>query len=155
AAQVDRISHLVSQEVVSIKQSGANALGVSLKVDAHTELFLQLTNHDGQIQASLRCERGSMDGLSGHWNQLQESLAKQNVELMPMESKNSTNNQSFNSPSDSSAFRYSDQSSSQNQQRQSQNLRDEMFANEFAAKPTPARAKKTISNNPKGWESWA
>jgi hypothetical protein len=60
AAQVERVTRLVTQEVAMIKQSGANSLAVSLKIDPQTELFLQLTNHDGQIQASLRCERGAL-----------------------------------------------------------------------------------------------
>ena len=87
AAQAERVNHLVSQEAVTIRQSGANSLAVSLKVDPHTELFLQLTNHDGQIQASIRCERGNIEGLDSHWGQLQESLARQNVHLLPLEDK--------------------------------------------------------------------
>ena len=81
------MTRLVTQEVAMIKQSGANSLAVSLKIDPQTELFLQLTNHDGQIQASLRCERGSMAGLDTHWGQLQESLSRQNVQLLPLEEK--------------------------------------------------------------------
>ena len=87
AAQALRVAHLFNQEVVMIRQSGANSLAVSLKLDPHTELFLQLTNHDGQIQASIRCERGNLAGLGGHWGELRESLARQNVQLLPLENK--------------------------------------------------------------------
>ncbi len=85
SAQVERVAHLVSREAVMIRQSGANSLAVSLKVDSHTELYLQLTNHDGQIQASVRCERGNIQELGSRWGELQESLARQNVQLMPLE----------------------------------------------------------------------
>ena len=87
AAQVERLAHLVTQEVLMVRQSGANSLAVSLKVDSHTELFLQLTNHEGQIHASVRCERGNVEGLGSRWGELQESLARQNVQLMPLENK--------------------------------------------------------------------
>jgi hypothetical protein len=78
---------LISREVVMVRQSGAEALAVSLKVDAHTSLFLQLTNHNGQIEATVRCEKGDAGALGGHWGQLQESLARQNVQLQPLEDK--------------------------------------------------------------------
>ena len=87
ATQAERVEHLVNQEVILVRQSGANSLAVSLKVDPQTELFLQITNRDGQIQASVRCERGNVEGLNSHWGQLQDSLAKQNVQLLPLEDK--------------------------------------------------------------------
>ena len=80
---------MISREVTMVRQSGAQALAVTLKVDAHTSLFLQLTNHNGQIEASVRCEKGSAAGLDTHWGELQESLARQNVQLLPLQ-QNST-----------------------------------------------------------------
>ncbi|MDB6020535.1 MAG: hypothetical protein JWQ04_392, partial [Pedosphaera sp.] len=87
AAQAEHIAHLVDREVMMIRQSGATSLAVSLKLDPHTELFLQLTNHNGQVQALLRCERGNVAGLDHHWGDLQESLARQNVQLLPLANK--------------------------------------------------------------------
>ena len=148
-AQVDRIGRLVSQEVISIRQSGANVLAVSLKVDQHTELFLQLTNHNGQIQASVRCERGNAAGLDSHWGQLQESLARQNVQLMPMEGKSSTNNSPFNSPSQNNSFSQFNQSS-RNPQREAANLREELVAAGEVAGPAGPRNAKTKTSSPQG-----
>jgi hypothetical protein len=84
AIQIERVSRLVFQEVVMIQQSGATSLAVSLKVDTRTELFLQLTSHDGQMLASLRFERGNPAGLGGCWQELQDALARQDVHLLPL-----------------------------------------------------------------------
>jgi hypothetical protein len=84
---IEQVERLITREVVLVRQSGAEALSVSLKVDARTSLFLQLTNHPGGIEASVRCEQGDARALDAHWGQLQESLARQNVHLLPLEDK--------------------------------------------------------------------
>ena len=152
ASQVERVAHLVTQEAMTIRQSGAATLAVSLKLDHQTELFVQLTNHNGQIQASLRCERGSLAGLDGHWGQLQESLARQNVQLLPQEGRSSFGNQagtfSDAGPKDSGQ-------SSQNQRQQSTNLRAESSLSNQSANPTVSAKTKNKNSGRKGWESWA
>jgi hypothetical protein len=85
--RLEQVERMITREVVMVRQSGAQALSVSLKVDARTSLFLQLTSHHGQIEASVRCERGDAGALGAHWGQLQESLARQNVQLLPLEDK--------------------------------------------------------------------
>jgi hypothetical protein len=87
SSRLEQVERMIAREVVMVRQSGAEALSVSLKVDARTSLFLQLTNHHGQIEASVRCERGDAGALGAHWGQLQESLARQNVQLSPLEDK--------------------------------------------------------------------
>jgi hypothetical protein len=87
ARGIEQVERLISREVVMVRQSGAEALAVSLKVDSRTSLFLQLTNHHGQIEASVRCESGDAGALGAHWKQLQESLARQNVQLLPLQDK--------------------------------------------------------------------
>lgn len=153
ATQAERVAHLVTQEVVMVRQSGANSLAVSLKVDSHTELFLQLTNHDGQIQASVRCERGNIEGLGSHWGQLQESLARQNVQLMPLEGAGSSRNSTSHPPSDTSSRAFDP--SSQNPQRQSRDSREESSLTGMAGKPLVSRKTKTNNRSRQGWESWA
>jgi hypothetical protein len=141
AAQVERVAQMVNQEVLSLRQSGASTLAVSLKVDAHTELFLQVSNHNGQIAASIRCERGNLNGLDGHWGDLQESLARQNVQLLPLEVKASANTSSFDS-------------ANQNQPREARELPQATTA-PAAAKAVAANKPKTKTNTRRGWESWA
>jgi hypothetical protein len=87
SGRIEQVERMISREVVMVRQSGAEALSVSLKVDARTSLFLQLTNHYGQIEASVRCESGDAGALGAHWGQLQESLARHNVQLLPLENK--------------------------------------------------------------------
>jgi hypothetical protein len=88
--RIEQVERMITREVVMVRQSGAEALAVSLKVDARTSLFLQLTNHHGQIEASVRCERGDAGALGAHWGELQESLARQNVQLLPLEDKSAS-----------------------------------------------------------------
>jgi hypothetical protein len=99
-ARLEQVERMISREVVMVRQSGAETLAVSLKVDSRTSLFLQLTNHHGQIEASVRCETGDAAALDAHWGQLQESLARQNVQLLPLEDKSLSSNPSFDAPSD-------------------------------------------------------
>jgi hypothetical protein len=87
SGRIEQVERLISREVVMVRQSGAEALAVSLKVDPRTSLFLQLTNHHGQIEAAVRCESGDAGALGAHWTQLQESLARQNVQLLPLQNK--------------------------------------------------------------------
>ncbi len=155
AAQVERVAHLVNQEVLTVRQSGANSLAVSLKVDSHTELFLQLTNHDGQIQASLRCERGNVEGLGSHWGELQESLARQNVQLMPLENNfSSRSNPTLTPPPENTASRAFDQSS-QNPQRQTRDAQEEPSLAGVAGVSLASPKTKTNNRSRQGWESWA
>jgi hypothetical protein len=143
ASQAERVANFVSQEALTIKLSGATSLAVSLKLDHQTELFVQLTNQGGQIQASVRCERGSLGGLEGHWPQLQESLARQNVQLLPPE------NRSF--PQGQSAAKDFEQPTPK--QRQPDAAAASAPANQTTAS-TPA-SKTRRKNGRSGWESWA
>ncbi len=155
ASQVERVAHLVAQEVLMVRQSSANALAVSLKVDTHTELFLQLTNHDGQMQASLSCERGNIDHLGEHWTELQQSLARQNIQLMPLEDRSSTRAAAAVTPAAGSVAAKPFDQSPQNRQQQ---LRDSQGETPTARVTGTGRVSgKTKSNNRsrQGWETWA
>ena len=150
--QIEQVTRLVNQEAVTVGQLGATSLAVSLKLDSHTELFLQLTNNDGQIQASLRCERGNIDGLSGHWGQLQESLARQNVQLLPLAEQGSTGNYGSNQFSGNSEPRRFDEPPQSPQQQ----VRDASgLANETTTKSVLPRGGKNQKPGRQGWESWA
>jgi hypothetical protein len=152
ASQVERVAHLVTQEALMIRQSGAASLAVSLKLDHQTELFVQLTNHNGQIQASLRCERGNLSGLDGHWGQLQESLARQNVQLLPQEGQSSFRDQAGTFSGGS--FKDSGQPS-QDQRQQAGNLRAEPSLLNQPVNSTASPKAKNKNSGRKGWESWA
>jgi hypothetical protein len=137
--QLARIEQLISREVVIIREKGADSLGVSLKVDANTQLFLQLTNHNGQLQASLRCERGDFSALDSQWTQLQQALARQNVQLMPPAGGASSSSQQ---PSD-------------HQQRRLPQSREDAPAANGAVEPAQSRTPKHRNRSRQRWESWA
>ncbi len=152
ARQVERLGNLIQSEVITFKITGAHEMAVSLKIDAQTELFLGLTQRDGQIQASLRCDSGHFPGLQEHFAQLQETLARFNVQLLPMENT-SSDSQSFHSPSqNNSSFQQS-----QEQQKHESALPD--FVEEFLSAPV-ARKSGAVSKAvkqfvPEGWQTWA
>jgi hypothetical protein len=133
----ERIEKLVTREAVSFKQSGADEVGVSLKIDAHTQLFLQLSYRDGQTQAVLRCEKGDLPALSAHFGQLQESLARQNIQL-----------QSSGHGSDLGQQRPPGRS-----WQESSPVEDSSAKN--AAKSASSTKPKTKPLSRQGWESWA
>ncbi len=154
AIQAERVGHLVNQQVVMIRQSGANNLAVSLKLDPHTELSLQLTNHNGQIEASVRWERGAVAGLENHWKDLQESLARQNVQLLPLENRASPRTPASDSASDTASASLFNQSS-QNPQRHSRDAqRDLPTATTVKTFPVTNKATPGTASR-QGWESWA
>jgi hypothetical protein len=139
-AQVDRLEQMISREVMSVRQTGAQTLGVALKLDSNTQLFLQLTNNNGMVQASVRCDRGQFAPEDSQWAQLQQSLARQNVELLPM--TGSSSNMNFQQPS--------------GEQRRQLATREDWAAPEATAPPTQSRQQQKEQNRSrKNWESWA
>jgi hypothetical protein len=153
-SQVERLTHLIGQEVVTVRQSGASSLAVSLKVDSQTELFLQLTHHDGQLQASLRCERGNAEALNSHWGQLQESLSRQNVHLLPLEDKTSVRN-SGSAPTAPATSSHAFDESFKNHQRQTRDPHEEAPPAQTTAGIRTANKSQSNKRTRKGWESWA
>lgn len=80
----ERLSRLIVRETALIRRSGAETMVVVLKPDRETELVLHVNRMQGQLEAVIRMERGDFSGLSQQWNQLQESLSKQNIRLAPL-----------------------------------------------------------------------
>jgi hypothetical protein len=155
AAQVERVAHLVNQEAIAVRQSGASSLSVSLKLDSQTELSLQLTHHDGQIQASIRVERGDGSGLGGHWGDLQESLARQNIQLAPLDNSSASRNAAFNPATLNSNNFSSSNGNPQNSRFQQRDLTPEAPVASANANVTAVKQPKTKKSSPQGWESWA
>jgi hypothetical protein len=154
ASPAERLAHLLNQQVVMIRQSSANNLAVSLKLDPQTELSVQLTKHNGQVEASVRWERGSVAGMESHWKDLQESLARQNVVLLPLESKASPRPPPSYSTADTLSGSHHHQSS-QNPQRQNRGAPRNPPA-ETTVKTVPVTNKATTRTaSRQGWESWA
>jgi hypothetical protein len=138
-APLERLEQMISREAVSVRQAGAQALGVTLKLDANTQLFLQLTTHNGLVQASVRCERGNFAPEDAQWAQLQQSLARQNVELLPLTGGSNLN---FQQPSE--------------ERSRQQAAREDWPSADAAMPPAQPRQQQQEQNRPrKNWESWA
>jgi hypothetical protein len=140
SVQVQRLEQLITREVVSIRQTGVETLGVLLKVDSKTQLLLQLTNRNGQVRATLRCERGDFSALGPQWAQLQQSLARQNVQLAPP--AGSLMPSGFQPPPDQS-------------QRQPAPVREEWPPAGPGVPAAQQRQQKNPNRSRRNWESWA
>ena len=157
SGRLEQVERMISREVVMVRQSGAEALAVSLKVDAHTSLFLQLTSHHGQIEAVVRCERGDAAALDAHWGQLQESLARQNVQLLPLSDQTFAAKPSSENPAETP--RNSQDGPPQQQQPQPQPRpsapKSETPSDDAMNAAIGLSKSKHKPNRHHGWEKWA
>ncbi len=135
---MERLEQMISGEVMTIRQTGAQTLGVALKLDSNTQLFLQLTTNNGSVQASVRCDRGQFAPEDSQWAQLQQSLARQNVELLPMTGGSNLN---FQQPS--------------GQHPRHPASREDWASGDAAPQPAQERKQKGQNRSRKNWESWA
>ncbi|HEV7927397.1 MAG TPA: hypothetical protein VGR14_18745 [Verrucomicrobiae bacterium] len=136
---LERLEQMISREVVSVRQFGAQTLGVTLKLDVNTQLYLELTTHNGSVQASVRAERGNFAPEDAQWAQLQQSLARQNVELLPMTGSSNLN---FKQPSDE-------------RPRQPVTREDWPVAGAAVQPAQPRKRQQEQNRSRKNWESWA
>lgn len=155
ADTVDRISRLVVREAALVRQYHSDSMAVVLRPDAETELYVHLSQRNGQIEAVIRCERGDSHQLGALWSQLQESLAAQKVRLAPLQE--SPGSQNFNPSSTSSGFGGQGHGSSR-QSPDKQSL-DEWPA-PASSQPAPLRdergsGRRRVTTSRPGWESWA
>ncbi len=157
---IERISSLVSRETTLFRQHGAESMAVVLRPDANTELLVHLTRHNGQIEASVRCERGDFQQLNALWSQLQESLGQQKVRLGPLEE----------ATPDTSHFRQPGGGLSQQGQGREESARqsraDDQSMEEWPAPASPQQTSahvrsrsgdsgRRLSTSRPGWETWA
>ena len=155
---VERIASLMVRESTLVKKHGSDSMAVVLRPDAETELFVQLSQRDVQIEATVRCERGDVQHLGALWSQLQESLAQHKVRLAPLQDAPSSQSNFNQSPG-------SGMSSGQNGMRE-ETRPEKQFMDE---RPAPAASQTTaphvrgtggsrsrrITTSRPGWETWA
>jgi hypothetical protein len=156
AGRVEQISKLMGREAVLFRQHTSDSMAMVLRPDAHTELFLHLSRRDGQVEASVRCERGDFHQLNALWAQLQESLAHQKVRLNPL----------LGSSADSLAHQHSNEFNSSGRDESSRQSRpDNDYMDEWPApasrdqEPAHVRSRREsghrLSTSRPGWETWA
>jgi hypothetical protein len=160
---VERISNLVVREAALIRQYKSDALAVVLRPDADTELFVHFSQRNGQIEATIRCERGDAQQLGALWSQLQESLGQQKVRLAPLQ-ESPANPSNFNSLSGSQTGSGSNGSPRHGQRPDHQP--DQRFMDEWSVPASPASAPpqergragsghRRVTTSRPGWETWA
>ena len=158
ARTVEQLSGLVMRETAVLKQHTPDSMAVVLRPDANTELFMHLTQRDGHIEASVRCERGNFDQINALWPQLQESLAGQKVRLAPLQESTVPQRDPQGAPSNTMNFSESEQRS----RRQSMPEDDSTSDRPSSAPPStvslhPERRRsgtRPTASRP-GWETWA
>jgi limonene-1,2-epoxide hydrolase len=158
SATVERISTLLLREASLVKKHGSDSMAVVLRPDAETELFVHLSQRDGQVEASVRCERGDAQHLGALWSQLQESLAGQKVRLAPLESSPSAQS-NFSPPPHSQSG--GGQNGTRQETRPEKQSMDEWPAPPASQTGAPhvrgaggTRGRRTTTSRP-GWETWA
>ena len=158
ARTVEQLSGLVMRETAVLKQHTPDSMAVVLRPDANTELFMHLTQREGHIEASVRCERGNFDQINALWPQLQESLAGQKVRLAPLQESTEPQRDPQGAPGQMMNFSESDQRS----RRQSMPEDDSTSDRPSSAPPStvslhPERRRsgtRPTASRP-GWETWA
>ena len=163
-ASAERLSQMVVRETMSLRQTSAESLAVVLRPDPNTELFIQLTRRDGQIEAVVRCERGDAQQLGALWGQLQETLSQQNIRLAPLQESSSNNFNSNSSSPHSQPFVSENPTNSQGDRhahRQSAAEGDLTEESSPATSPgkSSARARASENAGPSAsrlnWQTWA
>jgi hypothetical protein len=155
SAAVERLSSLVRREAALVRQYNSDSMAVVLRPDTDTELFVHFSRRHGQIEVTIRCERGETLQLAALWPQLQESLAHHKVRLAPLQEPVS------NDPNLSSGSEWGDCGSGLSRRTPDQRFMDETpaLATSGADSPTlraggGSRHRRVTTSRP-GWETWA
>jgi len=82
-ARLQKIEELISKEVVRFRWSGQESVSVMIRPEEGTEVEVHFRQREGQMEAVLGMARGEAARFNGHWQQLHDALAEQNVRLLP------------------------------------------------------------------------
>ena len=155
---MERIASLMVRESTLVKKHGSDSMAVVLRPDAETELFVHLSQRDGQIEATVRCERGDVQHLGALWSQLQESLAQHKVRLAPLQDAPSSQSNFNQSPGSGMS---SGQNGMREETRPEKQFMDERSAPAASQTTAPhvrgtggSRSRRITTSRP-GWETWA
>ena len=155
---VERIASLMVRESTLVKQHGSDSMAVVLRPDAETELFVHLSLRDGQIEATVRCERGDVQHLGALWSQLQESLVQHKVRLAPLQDAPPGQSNFNQSPGSGMS---SGQNGTRKETRPEKQFMDERSASAASQSTAPhvrgtggSRSRRITTSRP-GWETWA
>jgi len=158
ARTVEQLSGLVMRETAVLKQHTPDSMAVVLRPDANTELFMHLTQRDGHIEASVRCERGNFDQINALWPQLQESLAGQKVRLGPLQESIEPQRDPQGTPGHMMNFSESEQRSRRQSMPEDDSTSDRPSStppSTVSLHPERRRSGTRPTASRPGWETWA
>ncbi len=92
--RIERLEQLITKEVMIFRRTSAESVSVVLKPDSNTDLVLEVHQRNGQMEASMRIDRGDVAQLASQWPRLQEALAEKSVVLLPLSGANTSFSQS-------------------------------------------------------------
>ncbi len=81
--RVNKIEELVTREVVRFRWTGQESVSVVIRPDPGTEVVVHLRRREGRMEVELGMARSEAARFQGHWQQLHDALAEQNVRLLP------------------------------------------------------------------------
>jgi hypothetical protein len=155
SAAVERLSSLVRREAALVRQYHSDSMAVVLRPDTDTELFVHFSRRHGQIEVTIRCERGDTLPLAALWPQLQESLAHHKVRLAPLQEPVSNN------PNVSLGSEWGNRRNGFSRHTPDQQFMDETPALATSEPDSPtlragggSRHRRVTTSRP-GWETWA
>lgn len=158
-ATVERISSLITRESALVRKHGSDSMAVVLRPDAETELFVHLSQRDGQFEATVRLERGDAHHLGALWSQLQDSLAQQKIRLAPLQEASGGHSTFHQSPHGSGMS--GGQNGAREEARPEKRYMDDRPAPAVPAPSAPhvrgtggSRRRRLTTSRP-GWETWA
>ncbi|HXG45990.1 MAG TPA: hypothetical protein VNO52_00065 [Methylomirabilota bacterium] len=161
-AEIERLSDLMIRESGSLRQTGEGSLAVVLRPDEQTQLFVEMAQREGYIEAQVRCERGDARHLGALWGQLQEALGQQNIRLAPLQDASGGGQAgSHGSPplgtgdsADANADRHSPRQpvAEQHPWEERSGRRPAEGSRPLFRNPDPARS---VAATVPGWETWA
>ena len=154
---VEQISGLLLREAGLLRQHSPDSMAVVLRPDANTELMVHLTQRNGQIEASVRCERGDFQQLGALWGHLQESLAGQKIQLAPLQESSGSPSGWSSSPAASGDGQAGAQWGRGGREPAAESAAEQARQ---SARPQPRSPAEPMPQNPSlrlqtGWETWA
>jgi len=143
--QVEKVFAEVAERVVSFKRVGADSAEVSLRPDRGTEITLQMSVRNGQVQVVARLERGNFDSLNARWGDLQQTLSQQGVRVSNLQHTTLNTRTGQQDIGGQPQRRFG---------REPEGL-DELPPGGTMTEPLSKQSPRTAARNRRGWEMWA
>ncbi len=156
--QVEKVFAEVTERVVSFRRVGAESIDVSLRPDRGTEINLQLSLSNGQVEVAARLQRGSFELLNAHWSDLQQSLAQQGIRVGQLEPATFNQNHNHNQAASSQTAQQEAGNQRERQFERAPETLDELPLVGAVTEPLRSRTSRTsrvTATARSGWEMWA